>query len=336
MFRPRTDPAVDWRPLGHEDLGDLDRLMTAIEEADDLAGRHLCEDLYTSYTAAGPAPAYETLVGHDRAGTLVAYGWNHPQQLEPGIRRVLLTGGVHPEHRRRGNGHDLLERQLALARTDPTPTATPSPGARQLVAYADERLLDQGRLYEELGLRPIRWYADLAVTFDGPLPEHAAPEGIRIVPFSRKRFADVRAAHDESFADLWGVKPVDSADWEKQLLRPESRLSWSWVALAAETSEVVGYATSSAYEQDWYEQGFSEGWTDRLGVRKAWRGQGIAQALLCASMHSFADAGLGGAGLGVDSDSPSGAVDPYRSLGYRSTSTVVMYARSEPSPGPVS
>ena len=331
MFRPRTGPVgLAWRPLTAADLADLDRLVSAIEEGDDLAGRHRCEDLYASYTAAGSAAADETLVGHDDAGTLVAYGWNHPQPLEAGLCRVLLTGGVHPQHRRRGTGHDLLARQLALARTGPTPATGLE--TRQLVAYADERLLDQCRLYEELGLRPVRWYADLAVAFDGPLPEHAAPEGIRIVPLSRKRFEDVRAAHDESFADLWGAKPVDSADWEKQLLRPESRLSWSWVALVAETSEVVGYATSSAYEQDWYEQGFSEGWTDRLGVRKAWRGQGIAQALLCASMHSFAEAGLGGAGLGVDSDSPAGACDPYRSLGYRPTSTVVMYAGSEPAP----
>ena len=43
-------------------------------------------------------------------------------------------------------------------------------------------------------------------------------------------------------------------------------------------------------------------------------------------MRSFADAGLDAAGLGVDTDSPTGAFGLYESMGYRAAETTVMYA----------
>ena len=43
-------------------------------------------------------------------------------------------------------------------------------------------------------------------------------------------------------------------------------------------------------------------------------------------MRSFAEAGLDAAGLGVDTDSPTGAFRLYESMGYRATDTTVMYA----------
>ncbi len=125
---------------------------------------------------------------------------------------------------------------------------------------------------------------------------------------------------------------MDQTRWEEQLRRSSFRMGWSWVALDAQTSEVVGYVTNSAYTQDWAAQGFTEGWTDRLGVRRAWRGRGIASALLARSMQSFHEAGLEAAGLGVDSDSPTGAFGLYRHLGYRSIDMTVLHATTFPEP----
>jgi mycothiol synthase len=268
-------------------------------------------------------------VGRDLSGRLLAYGWNHPQPDDVGPRRVHAQGGVHPSSRGRGAGHTVLGWQLEAARQWHRRTWTEDAGPLWVVAYADEEQSAQRSLYERFEMAPLRWYADMLRTFTDPPPTHEDPPGIRIVPLNRKRFEAVRLAHNEAFADHWGSREVDQAGWEEQLTRPQSRLSWSWVALAEETSEVVGYATNAAYEDDWPDLGFSEGWTDRLGVRPAWRGRGIAPALLVASMRSFADAGLEAAGIGVDSDSPNRAFEMYEELGYRSTHTVVMYAKTE-------
>jgi mycothiol synthase len=325
-----TDPTqLVWAPLCRADLDELDALLTTIEDADELGDRHTVTDLYRTFEASEVNAAEHCLVGRHRSGELVAYGWNHPFADDTDPRRVHVSGGVHPDHRRRGAGHELLRWQLDAARRWHARTRTEQCGPLRAIAYVEEDRIEQRALYEDLGLRPLRWYADLTLKFDRPLPPQQDPPGIRIVPLNRKRFEAVRAAHNEAFADHWGSRPIDAAGWEKQLVRPESRLSWSWVALEAETSEVVGYATNAAYEDDWAEQGFSEGWTDRLGVRPAWRGRGVAQALLAASLRSFAEAGLAGAGLGVDSDLQGRAFQLYKDLGYQAAHTVVMYAVDE-------
>jgi ribosomal protein S18 acetylase RimI-like enzyme len=63
-------------------------------------------------------------------------------------------------------------------------------------------------------------------------------------------------------------------------------------------------------------RGFSEGYTDLLGVRREFRGRGIARALLADAMRRFAAAGLDKASLDVDSENPSGALALYTKMGY--------------------
>jgi mycothiol synthase len=323
---PTDEHGLTWGPLTRADVADLSRLLTAIEQHDRPSERHSVDELSEQLDEAGADPERDSVLGRDADGQLVAYGWNHPMPADTDPRRVHLTGGVHPDRRRRGIGTALFAWQLARADRWHAETLQPGHGPLKVIAAVGTRRADVRALYERAGLVPVRWFADMTLTFDGPPPPHPVPAGVRLVPLNRKLFEAVRQVHNEAFADHWGSQPVDATRWAEQLGRSASRVSWSWVALAENTSEVLGYATNAAYEQDWAVQGFSEGWTDRLGVRPGHRGRGIARALLGASMRSFAEAGLDAAGLGVDTDSPTGAFGLYESLGYRAVETTVMYA----------
>jgi mycothiol synthase len=324
--RPRDQRGLVWTPIARDDIEDLSRLLTAIEHLDQPSERHSIDELHEQLDEADVDPEHDSILGRDTGGTLIAYGWNHPLLSDVDPRRVHVTGGVHPGWRRQGIGRALFEWQLARAAAWHAETARPEHGPLQVICAVDTKLADVRALYEQAGLEPVRWFADMVLTFDGAPPTHPPPTGIRLVPLSHKLFEAVRRAHNEAFADHWGSQPIDPTRWAEQLGRSASRVSWSWVALEENTSEVVGYATNSAYQQDWAAQGFTEGWTDRLGVRSGWRGRGIARALLGASMRSFAEAGLEAAGLGVDTDSPTGAFRLYESMGYRAADTTVMYA----------
>ncbi len=326
---PADRGQLDWRPLGRADLRELDALLTAIEHLDEPSERHSLDELTEQYDEMDSQPDRDTLLGREPGGTLVAYAWNHILEGDVDPRRAYLTGGVHPGWRQQGIGSALLGWQLRQAREWYLQTWRPGHGPLRVICPVDARLDAQRGLYEANGLRPLRWFADLSLTFDGPPPQVPPPPGIRVVPMSHKHSEAVRRAHNEAFADHWGSQPIDRARWEEQLSRSTARMSWSWVALEAETSEVVGYVTNAAYEQDWAAQGFSEGWTDRLGVRRPWRGQGVAKALLSASMRSYVEAGLEAAGLGVDNDNPSGGFQLYESLGFRSVSTLVVFGLTE-------
>jgi len=333
--QPASD-GLTWQPITQADLDDLGVLLTAIEHLDEPSERHNMDALSDAFVGPDASPSEDSLLGRDGGGMAVAYAWNHPATTDLDPRRVYLTGGVHPGWRRQGIGRQLLAWQLDRAREWYDGTYAELVGPLQLTAYVDEKLDEQQRLYRAAGLAPVRWFADMGLTFehdaDGTprLPATGeVPAGIRLVPYSKKLSEAVRLAHNDAFSEHWGSKPVARGPWEDQLSRAVGRSSWSWVALDAATSEVAGYAINSAYEQDWEAQGFSEGWTERLGVRRAFRGRGIARALLVASMASFAEAGLDGAGIGVDSDTPTGSINLYPELGYTATSTIVMYATLE-------
>lgn len=339
MPRHPTDRVgLVWRPLRRNDLDDLSRLLTAIEHLDDPSERHSLADLTESFDETEPADAeaaLQALLGCDGGGTVIAYAWNHPISGDVSPRRLYLAGGVHPGWRHRRIGAALLDWQFEQGRAWYRAGWRSGFGPLQLIAYVNDKLTHQRRLYEGAGMEAVRWYADMTLVFDdGPPPEVAAPPGVRLVVFGSTHSEGVRLAHNEAFADLWGSQPVDRVSWDQQLARSSCRLQWSWVALDERTLDVVGYAVNSAHEQDWVARGLSEGWTDRIGVRPGWRGRGIARALLTASMRSFAEAGLAAAGLGVDSDNPSGAFRLYERLGYEATDTVVMYARTEDPPVP--
>ncbi len=86
------------------------------------------------------------------------------------------------------------------------------------------------------------------------------------------------------------------------------------VALAGQ--EVAGYLTASAYEADWAVSGVREGWVSQLGVRRAWRGRGLARRLLAASTAAIPEDDLRSVALSVDSGNPSGALKLYTGLGF--------------------
>ncbi len=326
--RPDDPTQLDWSPLTRGDLDELSGLLTAIEHLDEPDERHSTAELYEIFDEVGSDHGRETLVG--RSGpSMVAYAWNHPQRYDVSPRRVYCTGGVHPGWRRHGVGHALLRWQLAASRAWCEATRQPGHGPLQALCVVDEKVSDQRRLYESVGLQAQRWLADMTRRLDGPPPRPLAVPGVRLVPLAPEWFEPTLLAHNAAFADRQGVQPIDADSWREQLTRSACRPHWSWLAVTEDGAEVVGYALSSAYEQDWPAQGFSQGWTDRLGVRPPWRGRGVASALLYRSMQSFHAAGLDAAGLGVDADDEKGAVRLYQHLGYRPVSMFVTYVHDE-------
>jgi len=88
------------------------------------------------------------------------------------------------------------------------------------------------------------------------------------------------------------------------------------VVLDCASGIVAGYQLASHDPDSATSRGYSEGYTDLLGVRREYRGRGIAQALLADAMRRFAAAGMDRASLDVDSENPTGALALYEKMGY--------------------
>jgi ribosomal protein S18 acetylase RimI-like enzyme len=118
------------------------------------------------------------------------------------------------------------------------------------------------------------------------------------------------------FAPEWSFLVVDEApDAESLLADPRTDASTAQ-SLQGGAPVVAGYAMSSRYQADFPVRGYTFGYTDVLGTRRAYRGRKAALAALAASMRAFAEAGMDAAVLDVDTENPSGAQGLYASLGY--------------------
>lgn len=329
---------LDWSLLRYEDLDEVSGLLTAIEHFDDPESIHHLEDLQETYRSAAIPPAEQAAVGRLPEGQVVAYGWN---LLSPGdveVRRVYLTGGVHPGFRDQGHGKALLGWQLNRARAWDRATREDGFGPLELTCFAEDHLPAAHRLLTGVGFTPRRWSVDMSLVFGPKLDAPQVPEGIEIIGFDHSFSDEVRVCHNACFAEKPGAKPVDSATWTESVSGPNFHPEWSWLARDTDSGQIIGYALNSGYESDWEAQGHSEGWTDRFGVLASHRRRGVARALLLTSMASFRRAGLDGAGLGVDFFDTSAGRGLYERVGYTAGRTTTLYAltegsqREEPSP----
>jgi len=150
---------------------------------------------------------------------------------------------------------------------------------------------------------------DLAADEDGGVP----PSGVIIRAFETG--GDERALHDvyeASFADHWGFRSIPYATFEAGMYGAED---WdpSLAYLAQVDEQIVGHVVALSFA--------GEGNIESVGVVPAWRGRGIAKALLRRAFAELAKHGHREVRLGVDAQNPTGAVALYESVGmtpYRS------------------
>jgi ribosomal protein S18 acetylase RimI-like enzyme len=187
----------------------------------------------------------------------------------------------------------------------------------------------RSELFAAEGFTPIRYYLEMRRPLADPVPEPALPPGLVLVPYDPARDEAVRLAHNEAFRDHWGSSPIDAETWRAWVTgHHDFRADRSLLVLDGD--EVAGYALNSLHPLEWDALGFREGWTHQLGVRRRWRGRGVARALLAATMRGFAEEGLDFATLDVDAENPTGALALYRGVGYRRDRCRIAWARALP------
>ena len=170
-----------------------------------------------------------------------------------------------------------------------------------------------GAILRSAGLEVVRSFWQMRVV----LEEHHAmppplPPGVTIRLFDGDDNAELRLLkrlHDESFADHWHHTPMSFDDWYERLDASAGvdRTQW-WVAHVNGAPAGLLLGAESQAE-------LGEGSVDILGVLREYRGRGVAKALLAEAFAESARRGRTRVGLGVDSESPTGATRLYESMG---------------------
>jgi mycothiol synthase len=292
----------------------------AVAELANLLARHAgghpgsTPELVRSYLESSvPDPAADSrLVLVDGALVATALVVTPPE----GGTQVQAEGGVHPRWRGRGIGRQLLGWQLARAAEIHRAVAPAAAWDVHVGVPAGDG--DALRLYRRLGLTPTRyWFAMLAPT--APPRTAELPDGLRAETYTADRERALHAAHMEAFAEHWGFQFRELARWAPMAVRSEWFLP-ELSLLAYDGEQIAGYVLS------YRESGPDRIYIGQVGVRAPWRRCGLAAALLSRVLAAAGEAGWSYATLGVDADSPTGAVGVYERVGFTVESRSITYA----------
>ena len=209
---------------------------------------------------------------------------------------------------------DLLGRLLADGLAYVRDLATERGGPIRVNAGSYRRDTAYVSVLERAGFRPVRRFWRMLRTVDGaggtggpPLPPGVA---IRVVDPTDE--ADLRAlhlAHMDSFRDHWEHTDRTFEEWRSRLDAASGRDPSQWW-LAEVGSDPAGLLIGDDTFVD-HDRAFVR----TLGVRRRYRGRGVARALLRTAFAEAARRGRGSVALGVDSESPTGATRLYESVG---------------------
>ena len=194
----------------------------------------------------------------------------------------------------------------------------------ELVAWLEERAVE-GRLrvwtseddtrivgaFDALGFEPIRHSYRMEIDLGDELREPALPEGIAV----RTAAADDHRLVYDAFVEVWQDTndPIDETfeEWAHWHVERNSYDPSLWL-LAMAGDELAGFSICRSDPVD-----PQAGHVNLLGVRRAWRRQGLGEALLLRSFEAFRQRGLTRGTLGVDASSPTGATRLYERAGMR-------------------
>jgi mycothiol synthase len=301
------------RPYEEADASTVANMMNAIDVASG------AEPGFTGGEVRGYMKTWVRDIGTDSrlvfttGGTLAAFGVVTPPP--DGGTRADTFGGVHPDFVGRGIGRDLFAWQNRRARE-----------IHHEVAPTREWYIEAGastenaraiRLLERFGYQPVRYFFEMVADLASAAPHAPIPAGLRAVPYTAEWAHSLYEAHMEAFADHWGFQKRSYDMWSPGAIGSEDfRADLSRIALDGD--DIAGYVLA-------YDNIEGRAYIGQVGTRRPWRKRGLASALLRESIEAARASGKSSVSLGVDADSPTGAVGVYERLGFETRHRFVAY-----------
>ena len=307
---------LSWRPIEPAQVAEWAALLAAIEaverEDEHSSEQDLLEEFSYPYCdfARGSVAVYD-------GGAMAGYCVLTSQSAADPVHRMRQHGGVHPAYRSRGLGGQLL----GWAETAAVPLHQERYPGRPLTLSGSciSRNDDAAELYAAHGYRQVRWFHGMTKDLTAALPDVPAPAGVQIAGFTPAISQDALLVFNEAFRDHWGSIQSNAEQWAYHTGERAFRPALSFLAYAGQ--EPLGVIICYEYDAATEATGIRDLHIPLIGTRRAGRKRGIASALMFRAFTEARAAGFSTASLGVDTDSPTGALGLYERAGFTVTDT---------------
>ncbi|HET9417004.1 MAG TPA: GNAT family N-acetyltransferase [Candidatus Limnocylindria bacterium] len=309
---------------GTAEHAEMHRVHQAVAAANGIDEAITLEQFDISYANHYNCDHERDIVLAEVNGTLVAYSRVFWQDLVDGGRSYENFGFVHPDWRRRGIGTALHRhnearlREIASTHAGVEPKVFSSEGA--------DRDVGNDLLLRNDGYEAARYFYEMVVEPLDGIVAPPMPEGIELRPVTRDQYRQIWDAEAEAFRDHWGEAEWTEENWHEFEEDPTNADSSLW-RVGWDGDEIAGVIRTVVPVEENARHGRNRVYVAGVSVRRRWRRRGLARALLASSLVASRESGHGGAGLGVDSDSPTGATNLYRSLGFEPVKTFTAWRK---------
>lgn len=256
-------------------------------------------------------------------GQLVAYSrveWNMEESSQVYIYSHFVH--IHPDFRNKGIEEALIE--WCENRLQIISAAHPQRNKRFFQTYSNELKPWFGHILERHGYQPVRWFIEMSRPLED-IPTSDFPEGVETRPVKTKDIRKIWDASVEAFRDHWGFTEPGEESFtgyqESKYFQPDLwQVAWFGDDVVGSVLNYIDHDYNKKYNK-------KRGWTEEITTHREWRRKGIASALIIRSMHMHKAKGMTEVALGVDTNSLTGALKLYTSLGYKKEKTMMIYRK---------
>jgi mycothiol synthase len=315
---------------GEEDFTGMLAVLYGCAQADGIERAEQMEDVKNQYAHLHNCDPYTDMLFAEIAGKVIGYSrvwWS----VEGSGRWIgFQFGYVLPAWRGKGIGSELLrfneERLTQIVRELKKSGELPADATCLLDNFATSTEIQRINLLERRGYLPVRYTFEMVRPDLENIPELPLPDGVEVRPVRPEHLRQIWEASNEAFRDHWGYIPDPWEEFERLVNDPDHDASLWRVAWQGD--QVVGMVLSFIDRDQNEIYSRKRGYTENICVRKAWRKQGVAKALIARSLEVLKQRGMTEAGLGVDSENTSGALHLYESMGYRAVKKGTIYRKT--------
>ncbi len=308
---------------GESDYQNMVNIINGSKDADGLEWATSVEDTANNYAHLHNCDPYTDVIFAEVEGQAVGYGrctWD--EQLD-GIRTYFFFAHMLPQWRNQGIRATLLRKMEARIKAI---AANHPPEVEEFFqAWASDTEIHWQQLLEAEGYTAVRYSFEMVRSNLDNIPDCPLPEGIEVRFGQLDKWRQIWEAAREAFRDHWGEaewNEEEFAGWSKDKTFNPALWQVAW-----DGDEVAGGVLNFINEAENEEYGRKRGYTETIFVRKPWRGQRLAQALIARSFNVLKQAGMTEAALGVDAENPTGALHLYRKMGFKETKRSMTYRK---------